>query len=72
MAPFSLHPWWLHQTRLSNGAVRLSQTVTVVRNLEGFPFPMRATAAQRETITQQVQEALEGVENFKAEYRVKK
>ena len=68
MAPFSLHPWWLHQTRLSNGAVYLSQTVTVVRNLQGLPFPMRATTTQRETVTKQLREALEGLENFKDEW----
>ena len=67
MASVSLHPWWLHQTRLSNGAVRLSQTVTIVRNLEGLPFPMRATAAQRETVAQQLRVALEGLEDFKDE-----
>ena len=68
MASVSLHPWWLHQTRLSNEAVRLSQTVTIVRNLEGLPFPMRATAAQLGTVTKQVREALGEVENFKAEW----
>ena len=68
MASISLHPWWLHQTRLSNGAVRLSQTVTIVRNLEGLPFPMRATTTQRESVTKQVREALEGLENFKDEW----
>lgn len=48
--------------------MRLSQTVTIVRNLEGLPFSMRATAAQRATVTKLVREALEGLENFKNEW----
>ena len=68
MVSFSLRPLWLHQTRLSNDAVRLSQTVTLARNLEGLPFPMRTAAKQRDSVIRQVRKALEELENFKSEW----
>ena len=65
MASLPLRPLWLHQTRLSGKAVRLNQNVTIVRNLEGLPFPAQASLPQRNIIVEQIREALG---DFKTEW----
>lgn len=68
MASLPIHPLWLHQSHVSTQPVRLSQSVALIRNLEGFPFSTQASNQQRKEVSHQLLQALQHVPNFQKEW----
>ena len=53
-----IHELWRRQSGMINGRIRLCDQVRICRNLQGYPFPVKASSTDRQVISSVILKAL--------------
>ena len=53
-----IHELWNEQSGMINGRIRLCDQVRICRNLQGYPFPVKASSVDRQAISSVILKAL--------------